>query len=112
MLEQSRRDYTEFNAAVLREHYLFGSGQKATLELAHIYERFGDLFAPDRIEKLKQQLDETPAHFESERASLRHLLNFAVEQFLEDAVKALTEEISAHEAAATIEFAGRAMTFS
>jgi hypothetical protein len=111
MLDQYRRDYAEFNAAVLREHYLFGSGQKVTLELAHLYERFSDLFSRDTIEKLKQQLDETSAHFESGRASLRHLLNFAVEQFLEDTVKALTEEISAHEAAAMIEFAGRTITF-
>src|SRR5438128_9760922 len=28
MLDQYRRDYAEFNAAVMREHYLFGSGQK------------------------------------------------------------------------------------
>jgi len=111
MLDQYRRDYAEFNAAVLREHYLFGSGQKMTLELARIYERFGDLFSRQTIEKLKRQLDETSAHFESQRASLNHLLKFAIEQFLEDAVKALTEEISAYEAAATIELAGRTMTF-
>jgi hypothetical protein len=110
MLDQYRRDYAEFNAAVLREHYLFISGQKARLELAPLYERFGDLFSRATIEKLKQQLDETPAHFESLRASLRHLLNFAIEQFLEDAVKGLTEEIGAHNAAATIELAGRTMT--
>ena len=79
MLDQYRRDYAEFNAAVLREHYLFGSGQKATLELAHLYERFSDLFSRDAIDKLQQQLDETSAHFESGRASLRHLLNVAVE---------------------------------
>jgi hypothetical protein len=111
MLDQYRRDYAEFNAAVLREHYLFGSGRKTTLELAHLYERFADLFSRDVIDKLKQELDETSAHFETDCASLRHLLNFAVEQFLEDAVKALTEEISAYEAAAMIEFAGRPMTF-
>jgi cytidylate kinase len=111
MLDQYRRDYAEFNAAVMREHYLFGSGQKATLELARIYERFSDLFSCDAIEKLKQQLDETSAHFETERASLRHLLNFAVAEFLEDAVKELTEAISASEAAAVVELAGCTMTF-
>lgn len=111
MLDQYRRDYAEFNAAVLREHYRFDSGQKATLDLAPIYERFGDLFARDAIDKLKQQLDETSAHFETERAGLSHLLTFAVEQFLENAARELTEAVSAFEAAATIELAGRRLTF-
>lgn len=111
MLDQYRRDYTEFNAAVAREHYRFRSGQKTTLELAPLYERFSDLFAPDTINKLKQQLDEAAAHFETNRASLVHLLRFAVEQALEDAAKALTEAVSDHETAATVETAGRALTF-
>ena len=111
MLEQYRRDYAEFNAAAMREYYLFGSGQKTRLDLAPIYDRFGDLFSRDAIAKLKQQLDETSPHFETDRASLGRLLQFAVEQFLEDAAKELAEEIGAHKAAATVEFAGRTMTF-
>ncbi len=111
MLDQYRRDYAEFNAAAMREHYLFGSGQKVTLELAHIYERYGDLFSRDAISKLKQQLDETSAHFETERAALSHLLQFAVTEFLEDAVKELSEAINDHEAAATVELASRTLTF-
>ncbi|HEY9233196.1 MAG TPA: hypothetical protein VIS78_13665 [Blastocatellia bacterium] len=111
MLDQYRRDYAEFNAALMREHYRFGAGQKATLDLAAVYERFSDLFSRDIIAKLQQQLDDTSEHFATERAALGHLRRFAVEQFLENAVKELTEEISAAEAAATIEFAGRPLTF-
>ena len=111
MLEQYRRDYAEFNAAIMREYYLFGSGQKARLDLAPLYDRYGDLFARDTIHKLKRQLDETSAHFETERASLARLLQFAVHEFLDAAAKELTEEINAHEAAATIELAGRTMTY-
>src|ERR1700754_1297972 len=111
MLDQYRRDYTEFNVALSREHYRFGSGQKARLELAPIYDRYSDLFAPDTIEKLKQQLDAISPHFETDRAALTHLLNFAAEQFLAGAANGLTEEISAYEAAATVELAGRTMTF-
>src|SRR5436305_5387242 len=111
MLEQYRRDYAEFNAAAMREHYLFGSGQKARLDLAPLYDRYSDLFSPDAINQLKQQLDETSAHFEADRASLRHLLQFAVEQFLDAAAKELTEEINDYEATATVELAGGAMTF-
>src|SRR5205814_2996057 len=78
MLDQYRRDYAEFNAALMREHYRFGSGQKATLDLAAVYERFSDLFSRDTIAKLQQQLDDTSEHFETERAALDHLLRFAV----------------------------------
>src|SRR5205814_10536814 len=84
MLDQYRRDYAEFNAAVLREHYLFGSGHKTILELALLYVRFSDLFSRDAIHRLKQHLDETSAHFETGLAPPRHLLNFAVEHLLED----------------------------
>jgi len=111
MLDQYRRDYAEFNAAVMREHYLFGSGQKAALDLAPLYERFSDLFSRDAIARLQQQLDDTSEHFETDRAALSHLLRFAVEQYLEDAVKELTEEVSALEASATVEFASRTLTF-
>jgi hypothetical protein len=110
MLDQYRRDYAEFNATAMRERYLFDSGRKARLELSPIYERFGDLFSRDAIEKLQQQFDDTDEHFETERAALSHLLCFATEQFLENAVRELTEEISASQAA-TVEWAGRTLTF-
>jgi len=111
MLEQYRRDYAEFNAAAMREHYLFGSGQKARLDLAPLYDRYSDLFSRDAVNRLKQQLDEASPHFETERASLGHLLQFAAVEFIEDAAKELTEEVNAYEAAATVEVAGRTMTF-
>lgn len=111
MLDEYRRDYTDFNTACLREQYLFHSGQKAGLEIAHIYDRYSDLFSLDSITRLKQNLKDTPEHFETERASLNRLLAFAVEQFLENSIKELTESISEYEAAAAIELMGREMTF-
>jgi hypothetical protein len=111
MLDEYRREYVVFNAARLREQYLFLSGQKSNLEIAPIYERYSDLFSTDSINKLKQSLEATPEHFETERASLNRLLAFAAEQFLENSVKQLTEAIGDYEAAATIELMNREMTF-
>ena len=99
MLDEYRREYTDFNTACLREQYLFHSGQKSGLEIAPIYDRYSDLFSLDSITRLKKNLEDTPAHFETERASLNRLLAFAVEQFLENSVKELTESISAYEPA-------------
>ena len=111
MLDEYRREYTDFNTACLREQYLFHSGQKRGLEIAPIYDRYSDLFSLDSITRLKNNLEDTPEHFETERASLNRLLAFAVEQFLENSVKGLTESISEYEVAAAIESKGREMTF-
>jgi hypothetical protein len=111
MLDQYRRDFAEFNVACAREHYLFQSGQKNTLEIAPIYERYGHLFDRDLVDVLKRELFESSADFETEGVSIRRLFAFAVEQFLEDSVKRLTEEIGEYEAAATVEWMGREMTF-
>ena len=111
MLEQYRREYTDFHTAAMREHYLFLSGLKTSLELAPIYDRYEDLFSADTIVKLKQEFSETPEHFETERASLRRLLSFAAEQYLENSAKELTEIISEHEARTKVEWMGREITF-
>jgi hypothetical protein len=111
MLDAYRRDYVDFNAACTREYYLFLSGQKISLEIAPIYERYGDLFTKDSIERLRDELNQTPEHFEMQRTAASRLLVFAVEQFLENSVKQLTEEINQHEASATIRWKDRELTF-
>jgi hypothetical protein len=111
MLDQYRRDFTEFHVACGREHYLFLSGQKNTLAIAPIYERYGHLFERSLVEELKCELSGASAHFETEQVSIRRLFAFAVEQFLEDSVKQLSVEISQYEAAATVEWMSRELTF-
>jgi oligoendopeptidase F len=111
MLDQYRRDFTEFNVACGREHYLFLSGQTNTLAIAPIYERYAHLFERDLVEELKRELSGRSARFETEHASIRRLFAFAVEQFLEDSVKQLSVEIGQYEAAATVEWMGHEMTF-
>src|SRR5689334_13357483 len=97
MLETYRREYAEFNSQWGREYYLVLSGQKDNLELTRIYERYSDLFTQDSIAQLKQLLEEASPNFETNRASISHLLTFATDQFLENAAKVLTEEISHYE---------------
>jgi hypothetical protein len=111
MLETYRREYAEFNSQWGREYYLVLSGQKATLELMRIYERYGALFTQDSIFRLKQLLEEASTDFATNRVSINHLLNFATDQFLENAAKVLTEEISAYESLSKIEWQGREIHF-
>ena len=110
-VEEYRQEYAGFNESLLREFYLHHSGQKPDLELGPIYERYAELFRLDSIDSLRQELSSTSKHFETARAGLRHLLTFAINNFLEAQVEKLTEEISAQEASAAVEWAGRSMTF-
>jgi len=111
MLDQYRRDFAEFNVACAREHYLFLSGQKNSLDIAPIYERYGHLFDRDLVDRLGHELGESASRFETESVSIRRLFTFAVEQFLENSVRRLTEQICEYEATATVERVGRFMTF-
>jgi len=111
MLDQYRRDFAEFYVATAREHYLFHSGQKSTLEIASIYERFSHLFDRETLNTFQRQVAGLGRDAGIEGTSIRRLYAFAVEQFLEDSVKQLTEEISDYEAAASIDWLGREMTF-
>ena len=110
-VEQYRQQYASFNEDLLREFYLHYSGQKIALELGPIYERHGDLFSLESIDDLRQHLNDTSDHFETARAALKHLLTFAINNFLEAQVKSLTEQVSRQEASAAVEWEGRSMTF-
>src|SRR5262249_19037661 len=82
-----------------------------TLQIAQIYEKYSDLFERSTIERLVNEFEQTPAHFENARRSLQNLQIFSIEQYLEDSVKRLTEEINDCESSATIEWNGHSMTF-
>ena len=111
MLEGYRGDLVDFSRTWMREQYLFLSGQKAALEIAPIYDRYGDLFTLDSITQLRRVLEETPEQFATERVGVRRLLLFASEQFLEFSARELTERISAYETDTRIDVSGRVMTF-
>jgi hypothetical protein len=111
MLEEYRREYAEFNSQWMREYYLVLSGQKNELELTRIYERYSDLYTKESLLRLRQLFDEASPDFATNRDSLNHLLNFATDQYLENAAKVLTEEISRFEAQSAIEWRGQQITF-
>lgn len=111
MLDQYRRNFAEFNIACALEHYVFQSGQKNALEIAPIYERYSQLFDRSLVDLFKRELAAASADFETENASVSRFFAFAVEQYLEDSVKRLTEEIGQFEAAATVEWTDGEMTF-
>jgi hypothetical protein len=111
MLDDYRSKYTAFNTNCMREHYLFLSGQKDSLQISRIYDEYADLFSRSAIDRLAQEFESIPAHYETGRRSVLHLRIFAIEQFLEDTVKHLTEAINDYESSAKVAFDGSSMTF-
>jgi hypothetical protein len=111
MIDAYRQDYEQFNTELMRESYLYNSGQKAELAIAPIYDRYSHLFDKAAISGLRQTLDETSHSFSTRRASISHFLVFAVNQFLDSSVKSLTEQITRREAEANAVWKDRKMTF-
>jgi hypothetical protein len=83
---------------LMREHYQVGAGLKETLELAAIYERNADLFAEATVRERVAAL-----RLDASKET-RHLADFAVGSFVENAVKELSESIANAELKATVEW--------
>ena len=92
-----------FSGATNREYYLNYAGLKDDLALAPIFERHADLFQRETVDRVLSAGTEDP------RSS--HLRQFAVEGYLEQAVKELTEEIAARETADTVTWEGEALPY-
>lgn len=112
MLEVYLREFVDFNTASTREYYLYFSGQKARYEIARIYDRYSDLFTIDAIQRLKRERDEIDPYFESNRTALDRLVTFASENYLDENVKHLTEEITNAENSASVEWQGKSVPFA
>jgi hypothetical protein len=111
LLAEYQREYTDFNKSLNREDYLHYSGLQDEYNLERIYDRYGDLFTKDAIDRLKLEHDRIPADFDTDRRAIAHLLTFARENYLAAQVKSLTAEIAEREAAAKFDWDGEAVEF-
>jgi hypothetical protein len=98
LLDELDREAEAFAAAVGREHYLNGSGQKDDLELTAIYTRHARLFSRGTIDALAR----------ADRGDARwpELRRLAVEGYLDEAANEITEYIAARETKDVVEWDG------
>jgi hypothetical protein len=87
----------EFLIEIGREYYTVGSGQKDRLEIAGIYDRYADLFTEEAVRGLLDRMD---------GKETRYLAEFAVGGYLDNRVKALSEEITNAELSTTVAWDG------
>jgi len=90
-----------FLAELEREYYLVGSGQKEQMEIAAIYARFPELFELPSVQACLSEHTQSSSDVEA-----RYLALFAVDGYMEDRVKAHTEEIANQELSATVPWEG------
>lgn len=102
MQARYERDAEAFVTALTREYYLADAGHKEQLEIAPLYERFAWLFNRETVTDLLANRAD---------ARSRHLAEFAVENYLDNKVKALTEEITNAMLAATVEWDGKPIPY-
>lgn len=106
-LPEIERSGTAFCAAVARERYLQGAGLKPDLALGPIFDRHRALFDLETFHEVRGML---PDDVRGEQYR-RFLLAFGAAGYLEDAARAHTETIAAAEAATTITWRDRELSY-
>jgi hypothetical protein len=103
LLDRLDREAEAFSSALSLEHYLNYSGQKKRLTLTPIFERHASLFQRRTVEALKA----------TDRADPRYaaLRRFAVDGYLEQAAKELTEEVTYRETTDTFTWEEREVPY-
>lgn len=88
-----RREYAAYFSSVARERFEHHAGLKRDLDLSPTEDRHAELWTRESVEDLRRALEETPEHFETERAGLRALAGAASVKHAEEAARELTEEL-------------------
>ena len=107
-----RRDYAAFRTAVERARFEHHAGLAARLELRPAEERYADLWTREAFADLRRALEETPAHFETERAGLRALAGAAALGYTEASAREVSGELRRCEESAAFEWAGARLSAS
>jgi hypothetical protein len=97
MLSEYRQRFGQFHTCLHREEYLFRSGRKTRRETAHIFSEYSDLFRLSAVEELHAKLEEASEHRETEVASIRRLIAFALENHLMAQAREVSAEIEDYE---------------
>jgi len=101
-LDTIEQHLEEFSQALNREHYLVGAGLKDKLETTPIYERYATLFARETVTNLVRHPNGPRWQYLAEAMTL---------EYLENSVKAISEDITNALLQAEIEWDNRSVPF-
>jgi hypothetical protein len=101
-----RRDFAAYHSALARERFNHHAGFSPRPDIEPVEERHADLWTREAIEDLSRALEETPAHFETERAGLGALAGAARLKHAEACAREMTGELRRCAGAARVEWGG------
>lgn len=101
-----RRDFAAYHSALARERFSRHAGLNHHADTRPLEERYSDLWTREAADGLARALEETPAHFETERRGLGALVAAARLKYSEARAGEVTEELRRCEAAARVEWGG------
>jgi hypothetical protein len=102
-LDGFRSEADRFTAEMLEEYYRHLSGQKDTLDLAPIYEKYSDLTTLERAQAIGAAVNGDPG--------VRELWRFACEGYLSNLTKELAEKLAERETTLTATVDGEEIPF-
>jgi hypothetical protein len=97
-----RREYAAYRSACEGARYEFYAGTTSEPRFDLIRERYAELWTRDALTKLEREYGETPATFETERASLHTLISAARLEYAEEDAREASDELSRCEAASRV----------
>jgi hypothetical protein len=101
-----RRDFAAYHSALARERFSHHAGLSPRPDTEPLEERYADLWTREAVTDLTRRLEETPAHFETERKGLGALAAWARLKHAEARAGEVTEELRRCEGAARVEWDG------
>jgi len=91
-LEALREDLAKFMREIIYENYMYNSGQKETLDISSIYERYGHLASKDLAKNFLERWKSVQT--EEDKRSARHFHQFALFGYLGNLLKGIQEEMA------------------
>jgi hypothetical protein len=102
-----RRDFHAYHTTLAHERHRHHAGLSPRLDTEAVEERYADLWTREAIADLRRALEETPAHFETERRGLRALAASAQLKHVESRAAEVTQESGRCAGAARVEWDGQ-----
>jgi len=106
--EKYKTEAEAFLSEVEKEYYLHFSGQKDSLSLSGIFDRYKHLFGRENILYFKDLAGKSSGE---SKKKFSYLLKFCAEGYLEREVKNLIDEMAVEEAEARVEIEGKMVSF-
>jgi len=108
MLDGVRRDAEEFIAELMKEYYVHMSGQKDTLEIGPIYEKYKHLFSLELAHKTRDMMKGASG---LALTGARNFYSFTIGEYISNETKTVTEELMNRQSTLAVKVDGEEISY-